>query len=118
VPYQRVCTSDIPYSTRTHIFNLRSHRPGNPLPRTLIGWKSNEGVLAEHRSVLIHAFRRAAFSASQTVLLYGVSTIGLLARALAKARGCSRVVAVDINQARLSLAKSHGFAQDVFCLPR
>jgi L-iditol 2-dehydrogenase len=77
----------------------------------------DEGALAEPLSVLIHAFRRAAFSAGQTVLVYGVGTIGLLACALAKARGCSRVVAVDINQARLSFAKRHGFAEDVFCLP-
>ena len=77
----------------------------------------DEGALAEPLSVLIHASRRAALSAGQTVLVYGVGTIGLLACALAKARGCSRVVAVDINQARLSFAKRHGFAEDVLCLP-
>ena len=86
----------------------------NSLPQNL---SFEEGALAEPLSVLIHAFRRASFSAGQTVLVYGVGTIGLLACALAKARGCSRVVAVDINQARLSLAKRHGFAEDVFCLP-
>jgi L-iditol 2-dehydrogenase len=73
--------------------------------------------LAEPLSVLIHASRRAALSAGQTVLVYGVGTIGLLACALAKAHGCSRVLAVDINQARLSFAKRHGFAEDVLCLP-
>jgi L-iditol 2-dehydrogenase len=72
--------------------------------------------LAEPLSVLIHAFRRAALSAGQTVLVYGVGTIGLLACALAKSCGCSRVVAVDINQDRLSFAKTYGFAEDVFCL--
>jgi L-iditol 2-dehydrogenase len=112
--YQEVCTSDIPYTDSYFQFKV----PGNPQYFIINSWKSNEGALAEHLSVLIHAFRRAAFSASQTVLVYGVGTIGLLACALAKARGCSRVVAVDINQARLSLAKRHGFAEDVFCLPR
>jgi len=73
--------------------------------------------LAEPLSVLIHASRRAGLSSGQTVLVYGVGTIGLLACALAKSYGCSRVVAVDINQARLSFAKTHGFAEDVFCLP-
>ena len=77
----------------------------------------DEAALAEPLSVLIHASRRAALSAGQTVLVYGVGTIGLLACALAKSRGCSRVVAVDINQARLSFAKRHGFAEDVLCLP-
>lgn len=75
-----------------------------------------EGALAEPLSVLIHASRRAALSTSQTVLVYGVGTIGLLACALAKSYGCSRVVAVDINETRLSFAKTHGFAEDVFCL--
>lgn len=72
--------------------------------------------MAEPLSVLVHASRRAALSAGQTVLVYGVGTIGLLACALAKSRGCSRIVAVDINQTRLSFAKTHGFAEDVFCL--
>ena len=76
-----------------------------------------EGALAEPLSVLIHAFRRSALAPGQTVLVYGVGTIGLLACALAKSYGSSRVVAVDINQARLAFAKSHGFAEDVFCLP-
>jgi len=75
-----------------------------------------EGSLAEPLSVLIHASRRAELSSGQTVLVYGVGTIGLLACALAKSYGCSRVVAVDINQTRLSFAKTHGFAEDVFCL--
>jgi L-iditol 2-dehydrogenase len=75
-----------------------------------------EGSLAEPLSVLIHASRRAGLESGQTVLVYGVGTIGLLACALAKSYGCSRVVAVDINQARLSFAKTHGFAEDVFCL--
>jgi len=58
-----------------------------------------------------------ALSPGQTVLVYGVGTIGLLACALAKSYGCSRIVAVDINETRLSFAKTYGFAQDVLCLP-
>ncbi|KAI0302396.1 GroES-like protein [Multifurca ochricompacta] len=85
----------------------------HPLPDNV---SFEEGALAEPLSVLIHASRRAALSADQTVLVYGVGTIGLLACALAKSYGCSRIVAVDINQARLSFAKTHGFADDVFCL--
>ena len=49
--------------------------------------------------------------------MLGVGTIGLLACALAKHTGASRVVAVDINPARLAFAKDNGFADDVFCLP-
>ncbi|TFY73698.1 hypothetical protein EWM64_g10313 [Hericium alpestre] len=76
-----------------------------------------QAALAEPLSVLIHASRRAALASGHTVLVYGAGAIGLLACALAKSQGASRVVAIDINQARLAFAKNHGFADDVFCLP-
>ncbi|KAJ2928527.1 hypothetical protein H1R20_g8539, partial [Candolleomyces eurysporus] len=76
-----------------------------------------QASLAEPLSVLIHASRRANLAAGQTVLVFGVGTIGLLACALAKARGASKVVAVDINPSRLEFAKTHGFASQTFCLP-
>jgi L-iditol 2-dehydrogenase len=49
--------------------------------------------------------------------VFGVGTIGILACALANAYGASRVVAIDINQARLNFAKSHDFASQTHCLP-
>lgn len=52
-----------------------------------------------------------------SVLVFGVGAIGLLACALAKSYGASRVCAVDINEARLAFAREQGFADDVFCLP-
>jgi hypothetical protein len=64
---------------------------------TINSWKSNVGALAEHLSVLIHAFRRAAFSASQAVLLYGVGTIGLLAVRW------QRLVAARVSQPLISI---------------
>src|SRR5258708_8902080 len=88
--------------------------PFDSLPQSV---SFDEGALAEPLSVLIHAFRRAAFSAGQTALVYGVGTCGLLACALANARGCSRVVPADINQARLSLPTRACLCQDAFCLP-
>ena len=50
-------------------------------------------------------------------MVFGVGSIGLLACALAKSKGASKVVAIDINQTRLDFAKSNGFAEDVHCLP-
>ncbi|KZV65998.1 GroES-like protein [Peniophora sp. CONT] len=76
-----------------------------------------QAALAEPLSVLIHAARRAQLDKGQDVLVYGAGAIGLLACALAKARGARRVVVVDINQARLAFAKENGFAQQTFCLP-
>ena len=75
------------------------------------------GALAEPLSVLLHAASRADLQRGQTVLVFGVGSIGLLACALAKSRGASKVVAIDINQTRLDFAKSNGFAEDVHCLP-
>ena len=78
-----------------------------------------QAALAEPLSVLLHAARRAELTPSSrsSVLVFGVGAIGLLACALAKSYGASRVVAIDINQTRLDFARDHGFAQDVYCLP-
>ncbi|KAL1664895.1 chaperonin 10-like protein [Schizophyllum commune] len=75
-------------------------------------------ALAEPLSVLIHASRRAQFVSGQTVLVFGVGAIGLLAAALASAQGASKVVAIDINETRLAFAKENGFVSDTFCLPK
>ncbi|KAH6905535.1 NADP(H)-dependent ketose reductase [Coprinopsis sp. MPI-PUGE-AT-0042] len=77
-----------------------------------------DAALAEPLSVLIHATRRAQLQSGHSVLVYGVGTIGLLACALAKSKGASRVVAVDINESRLEFAKRTGFASDTYCLQR
>ena len=69
--------------------------------------------------MLLHAFRRAEVgpNSGRSVLIFGVGTIGLLACALAKAYGATRVCAIDINQARLNFALKEGFAHQVFCVP-
>ncbi|KAG1748299.1 chaperonin 10-like protein [Suillus paluster] len=76
-----------------------------------------QAALAEPLSVLIHAGRRANLGSGQRVLVFGVGSIGVLACALSNAYGASRVVAVDINEARLNFVKSHGFASQTYCLP-
>ena len=78
-----------------------------------------QAALAEPLSVLLHASRRAGFTPGTpwTVLVFGVGAIGLLACALAKSYGATRVVAIDINQARLDFARAQGFAEKTFCLP-
>lgn len=78
-----------------------------------------QAALAEPLSVLLHASRRADLSPERpaSVLVFGVGAIGLLACALAKSYGAHKVVAIDINQARLDFAKENGFAQQVQCLP-
>ncbi len=75
-------------------------------------------ALAEPLSVLIHASRRAQLAEGQTVLVFGVGAIGILACAIAKANKAARVVAIDINPTRLNFALSNGFASQTYCLPR
>ena len=77
----------------------------------------DQASLAEPLSVVVHASRRCGLAPSQTVLVYGVGAIGLLACALAKHTGASKVCAIDINPVRLEFAKKHGFADAVYCLP-
>ena len=76
-----------------------------------------QASLAEPLSVIIHASRRCGLAPSQSVLVYGVGAIGLLACAFARHTGASRVCAIDINPARLEFAMKHGFADAVYCLP-
>jgi L-iditol 2-dehydrogenase len=76
-----------------------------------------QAALAEPLSVLIHATRRAGLTSGQTVLVYGVGAIGLLACSVAQSKGAARVVAIDNNQTRLNFAKDNGFASQTFCLP-
>jgi len=77
----------------------------------------DQAALAEPLSVLLHASRRADLTSGQSVLVFGVGAIGLLACALAKSYSASRIVAIDINQTRLDFAKAHGFASKIHCLP-
>ncbi|KAI8972890.1 GroES-like protein [Trametes punicea] len=127
VPGQRVaieagimcnnCSYYLPHADGT--LQERMNHPAHvlhPLPDNLT---FEQAALAEPLSVLIHAARRADFTPSShpTVLVFGVGAIGLLACALAKSYGASRVVAIDINQTRLDFALQNGFAQQVYCLP-
>ncbi|KAH8833994.1 GroES-like protein [Flagelloscypha sp. PMI_526] len=87
----------------------------HPLPDNVT---FEQAALAEPLSVLIHAARRSTLSPGQSVLVFGVGAIGLLACEVARAKGASKIVAIDINPARLSFAKEQGFADEVYCLPK
>ncbi|KAI0659820.1 GroES-like protein [Cubamyces menziesii] len=116
----RFCSSAKTFPHADGTLQERMNHPAHvlhPLPDNL---SFEQAALAEPLSVLIHASRRADFSPAShntTVLVFGVGAIGLLACALAKSYGASRVVAIDINQTRLDFALQNGFAQQVYCLP-
>ena len=75
-------------------------------------------ALAEPLSVVLHAFRRARLQPGARVLILGAGAVGLLACSLARASGCTSVVAVDIEQAKLDFAAQMGWASGTYALPR
>ena len=74
--------------------------------------------LSEPLSVVLHAYRRAQLQPGSRVLVLGAGAVGLLTCALARASGCSAVVAVDIEQGKLDFAKEMGWATGIYCLPK
>jgi L-iditol 2-dehydrogenase len=67
-----------------------------------------EGVMCEPLSVGIHACRRADVDREKTVLVMGAGPIGLVTMLAARAFGALRIIIVDVDQYRLSVAKSLG----------
>lgn len=75
-------------------------------------------ALAEPLSVAINAFRRAQNQPGARVLVIGAGAVGLLTSALAKAGGCTTVVAVDIDQGKLDFATEKKWVTGTCCLER
>ncbi|GLV38055.1 Sorbitol dehydrogenase 1 [Carabus blaptoides fortunei] len=67
-----------------------------------------EGALLEPLSVGVHACKKAKIAIGSTVLILGAGPIGLVTLLAAKAMGASKVIITDIQEHRLSLARSLG----------
>ena len=65
-------------------------------------------ALLEPASIGTHAANRAPISNDDTVVVIGAGTIGLFILQGARLRGAAKVIAVDINEFRLDLAKKIG----------
>ncbi|KAJ9660431.1 hypothetical protein H2198_002549 [Neophaeococcomyces mojaviensis] len=80
------------------------------LPDTL---SLDEGAMAEPLSVAVHVMlKQASVKFGDQVVVFGAGPIGLLCCAVARAYGAGKIVAVDINEARLLFAKRYA-ATDV-----
>jgi len=86
----------------------------HPLPENC---DPEHAALAEPLSVVLHAIRRASLQPGQSVLVLGAGSIGILACALARMLGASRIAAADINRARLDWTLAHGVADHVYHVP-
>ncbi|XP_059629383.1 sorbitol dehydrogenase [Cornus florida] len=67
-----------------------------------------EGAMCEPLSVGVHACRRANIGPETNVLVMGAGPIGLVTLLAARAFGAARIVIVDVDDHRLSVAKDLG----------
>lgn len=67
-----------------------------------------EGAMCEPLSVGVHACRRANIGPETNVLVMGAGPIGLVTLLAARAFGAPRIVIVDVDAYRLSVAKDLG----------
>ena len=65
-------------------------------------------ALIEAVSIAVHAANRTPVSLGDTAVVVGSGMIGLLVIQAIKQKGCSRVIATDINSQRLEVAKKLG----------
>jgi L-iditol 2-dehydrogenase len=80
-----------------------------PLPDSL---SFEKAALIEAISVAVHAVAITPIQLNDTAVVVGTGMIGLLTLQAAKLAGCQRIVAVDVDEGRLQVAKSLG-ATDV-----
>lgn len=71
-----------------------------------------EGAMCEPLSVGVHACRRANIGPEMNVLIMGAGPIGLVTMLAARAFGAPRIIIVDVDDHRLSVAKNLG-ADDI-----
>jgi len=72
------------------------------------GLGEEEAVLAEPMAVVIHAFRLGLAGTPRAMAIVGAGAIGSLSLVLAKLRGVPKVCVVDVNDARLEVARRLG----------
>jgi len=76
-----------------------------PLPERV---SFEEAAMVEPLSIACHAMTRVKIPEGGRVLVVGVGTIGLLALQVARSLGAGRLIALDVDEARLALAREQG----------
>lgn len=76
-----------------------------PLPDSV---SFREACLVEPLSIGVHAVMISPIKLGDTVVVYGAGTIGLMTLLALKVSGAGTVVAIDMDDAKLSLAESMG----------
>ncbi|MDA4126138.1 MAG: bi-domain-containing oxidoreductase [Thaumarchaeota archaeon] len=81
--------------------------PRNLLAKVPAGVDLEEAAFATVGAIALHGFRRSGSQIGETVGVIGAGLVGNLTVQIAKAAGC-RVVAIDLREDRLELAKAVG----------
>ncbi len=76
-----------------------------PLPDT---FNFEKAALIEAVSIAVHAAKLTGIKAGSTALIVGAGMIGLLAVQAFRVFGCAKIIAIDLDQSRLDLAKRLG----------
>ena len=66
-----------------------------------------EGAIVEPLGVAVHITKQADVKPGDSVVVFGAGPVGLLCGAVAKAFGANKIIAVDIQPARLEFAKKY-----------
>ena len=75
------------------------------------GLSFEEAAFAEPVGVAVHAVNRSNVKPGDTAVVIGSGLIGLLVIQALKWRGCSQIIAFDLDDSRLALAKQLGATQ-------
>lgn len=76
-----------------------------------------QAAMIEPLSIAYHAATRTRINPGDTVAVVGVGTIGLLTLQVVRSFGAKEIIAVDIDDARLELARKNGATQCVNSAP-
>jgi len=105
-----------------HLDVIGAHKPGSYAEYIVMPQKNvvpvsaeldfESAAIVEPSCVVVHSFYKTNIQAGDTVTVIGCGTIGLLAIQWAKVFGAKQVVAIDIDDEKLNMAKECG-ADDV-----
>ena len=71
--------------------------------------KYEEAAMSEPAAVALHAFRKGGVGQGDTLLIYGIGTIGLIVAQWAKAAGVKNIILVARTDDKVEFAKKLGF---------
>ncbi|GEM_PF-405855 len=75
--------------------------------------RDDEAVFVPLASVALHALRRAKLELGETLLVIGLGIIGQIAVSLARLQGAQQIIAMDLSNQRLELARQRGADQTI-----